>query len=56
MSVGERGISNSLGVAPDIELFDTSFFAIHRHQSLYMDPMQRMTLERTFEALVDAGK
>ncbi|XP_060524806.1 fatty acid synthase-like [Cylas formicarius] len=51
---GERGVTNRVGVVPT-EYFDHSFFGIHRQQCTYMDPMQRLALERTFEALIDAG-
>lgn len=36
--------------------FDNSYFGIHRQQCTYMDPMHRLALERTFEALIDAGE
>ncbi|CAG9765257.1 unnamed protein product [Ceutorhynchus assimilis] len=51
---GERGVSNSVGTVPT-EFFDNSYFGIHRQQCTFMDPMQRLVLERTFEALIDAG-
>lgn len=49
-----RGVSNQIGTVP-IDLFDNSHFGIHRQQSFYMDPMQRLVLEGTFQALIDAG-
>ncbi|XP_057655807.1 fatty acid synthase-like [Diorhabda carinulata] len=39
----------------DSNLFDNSYFGIHKQQCFYMDPMHRLALERTFEALADAG-
>ncbi|XP_066149955.1 fatty acid synthase-like isoform X1 [Euwallacea fornicatus] len=51
---GERGVSNKVGTVPS-EYFDNSYFGIHRQQCTFMDPMQRLILERTFEALIDAG-
>ncbi|XP_045461517.1 fatty acid synthase-like isoform X2 [Harmonia axyridis] len=51
---GERGCTNVIGKI-DVETFDNAFFGIHRQQCTYMDPMQRLVLERTFEALLDAG-
>lgn len=51
---GERGVSNKVGTVPT-EFFDNSYFGIHRQQCTFMDPMQRLILERTFEALIDAG-
>lgn len=44
-----------IGKIPQINHFDTSFFGIHPEQCQFMDPMHRSTMERTFEALVDAG-
>lgn len=35
--------------------FDATFFGIHRGQAIYLDPMTRMFLEKTFEAVIDAG-
>lgn len=55
LCAGEKGVSNKIGVIEGIDLFDTAFFGIHRNQASYMDPMQRLVLERTFEALIDAG-
>ncbi|GJQ69352.1 hypothetical protein Trydic_g6479 [Trypoxylus dichotomus] len=52
---GERGVTSKLGVFNDADKFDAAFFGIHRNQCAYMDPMQRLLLERTFEALADAG-
>ncbi|KAK9878926.1 hypothetical protein WA026_003749 [Henosepilachna vigintioctopunctata] len=51
---GERGCTNVIGKV-DVEHFDNAYFGIHRQQSTYMDPMQRLVLERSFEALLDAG-
>lgn len=52
---GERGVTNVIGTIDGIEHFDASYFGIHREQCNFMDPMQRLVLERTFEALIDAG-
>ncbi|KAF5286879.1 hypothetical protein FQA39_LY00412 [Lamprigera yunnana] len=52
---GERGVTNVIGKIDGIEYFDASYFGIHREQCNFMDPMQRLVLERTFEALIDAG-
>ncbi|KAK4881873.1 hypothetical protein RN001_005192 [Aquatica leii] len=52
---GERGVTNIIGKIDGIEYFDASYFGIHREQCNFMDPMQRLVLERTFEALIDAG-
>ena len=39
----------------NIDKFDASFFGIHNKQAQSMDPQARMLLEKTYEALVDAG-
>jgi fatty acid synthase len=39
-----------------VSKFDASFFGVHFKQAQTMDPMCRMLLERTFEAVVDAGQ
>lgn len=49
-------MTNKIGVVPAIDRFDTAYFGIHRQQATFMDPMQRLILERAFEALIDAGK
>ncbi|XP_018570431.1 fatty acid synthase-like [Anoplophora glabripennis] len=51
---GERGVCNKTGIIPSA-YFDNSYFGIHRQQCTFMDPMQRLVMERTFEALIDAG-
>ena len=38
-----------------IEKFDASFFGIHNGEAESMDPQCRMLLEKTYEAIVDAG-
>lgn len=53
-SIGERGCTNVIGKI-NVGDFDNAYFGIHRQQCTYMDPMQRLVLERTFEALLDAG-
>ncbi|KAK9746609.1 Ketoacyl-synthetase C-terminal extension [Popillia japonica] len=39
----------------DIEKFDLGFFGVTTGQSYNMDPMVRLLLERTVEAIIDAG-
>jgi fatty acid synthase len=39
----------------NLNRFDASFFGIHYKQVQTMDPQSRMLLERTYEAIVDAG-
>jgi fatty acid synthase len=43
------------GKLSNIEKFDASFFGIHNKQAQTMDPQSRMLLEKTYEAIVDAG-
>ncbi|KAF2893820.1 hypothetical protein ILUMI_12357 [Ignelater luminosus] len=47
--------TNVIGAIPHAEHFDASYFGIHREQCKFMDPMQRMVLERCYEAITDAG-
>jgi fatty acid synthase len=39
----------------NIDKFDASFFSVHYKQAECMDPQARMLLEKTYEAVVDAG-
>jgi len=39
----------------NIEKFDSSFFSVHNKQAQTMDPQCRLLLEKTYEAIVDAG-
>jgi fatty acid synthase len=43
------------GKVPNISKFDASFFGIDYKQAHIMDPQGRLLLERTYEAIVDAG-
>nr|XP_050849711.1 fatty acid synthase-like [Vespula vulgaris] len=43
------------GKIDNIQKFDASYFGIHFKQAHTMDPMCRMLLEHTYEAIVDAG-
>jgi fatty acid synthase len=38
------------------EKFDAAFFGVHRRQSTSLDVMTRLILEKSYEAIVDAGK
>jgi fatty acid synthase len=44
------------GKVPNINKFDASFFGVHYKQAQTMDPQCRTLLERTYEAIVDAGQ
>ena len=39
----------------NIDKFDASFFGIHKKEADSMGPQCRMLLEKTYEAIVDAG-
>jgi fatty acid synthase len=39
----------------NLDKFDASFFSVHYKQAQSMDPQCRMLLEKTYEAIVDAG-
>ena len=43
------------GYLERIDLFDNEFFGITSQEALYMDPVQRMTLEQTVKAIYNAG-
>ena len=38
-----------------IEKFDNIFFGVHAKLADQLEPMTRMMLERTYEAIIDAG-
>ena len=44
-----------IGKLYNIDKFDASFFSVHYKQAQFMDPQCRMLLEKTYEAIVDAG-
>ncbi|XP_044764578.1 fatty acid synthase-like [Coccinella septempunctata] len=48
-------IPQRTGKIYDIGKFDTGFFGIHHRQANTMDPMARIILEKTVEAIFDAG-
>jgi acyl transferase domain-containing protein len=43
------------GVIEEIEMFDADFFNISAREAEWMDPQQRLFLERAWEAIEDAG-
>jgi fatty acid synthase len=48
-------IPQRTGKIYNIDKFDASFFGIHDKEAQSMDPQCRMLMEKTYEALVDAG-
>jgi hypothetical protein len=49
-------IPQRTGKLLNVSKFDASFFGVHFKQANTMDPMCRMLLEKTYEAIVDAGQ
>jgi len=49
-------IPQRTGKLLNLSKFDASFFGVHFKQAHSMDPMCRMLLEKTYEAIVDAGQ
>ncbi|KAL3270433.1 hypothetical protein HHI36_020988 [Cryptolaemus montrouzieri] len=43
------------GKIPNIEKFDAGYFGVHHRQANSLDPMVRIFLEKTVEAILDAG-
>lgn len=41
---------------PNLDKFDADFFGIPESEVNYMDPQERIFLEGTYEAIIDAGE
>lgn len=52
---GQHGLPLRKGTLKDLSSFDAAFFGVHPKQADVMDPQLRQLLEKTFEAIVDAG-
>ncbi|XP_046963942.1 fatty acid synthase-like [Vanessa cardui] len=48
-------IPQRTGKINNIEKFDASFFGVHYKETHTIDPMCRILLEKTYEAIIDAG-
>ncbi|XP_050353258.1 fatty acid synthase-like [Nymphalis io] len=48
-------IPQRTGKINNIDKFDASFFGVHYKEAHTMDPMSRIFLEKTYEAIIDAG-
>ncbi|KAF9819194.1 hypothetical protein SFRURICE_010532, partial [Spodoptera frugiperda] len=48
-------IPHRTGKINHLNKFDASFFGVHYEQAHTMDPMCRMLLEKSYEAIIDAG-
>lgn len=53
--VNEGDVPKRLGTIEGLEKFDTGFFGIHPRQTNTMDCLGRILLEKTAEAVLDAG-
>ena len=49
-------MNNRMGRIKDIDKFDGSFFGLSDITADETDPEARILLEKTYEAIVDAGK
>lgn len=45
-----------VGIIPGEDKFDNNFFGMHYKLSLWVDPTAKHGFERSFEAIIDAGK
>jgi len=53
---GLLGTPHGVGKILKPEKFDNVFFGIHRKMAESLDALTRLSLERSIEAIVDAGK
>lgn len=53
--IDELGAINGTGKLKSVEKFDATFFSAHPKLAQNMDPMTRNCLERSIEAIIDAG-
>jgi fatty acid synthase len=56
INTGKLHVPLCVGQITKKEKFDAAFFGIHRRQTTSLDVMTRLILERSYEAIVDAGK
>jgi Polyketide synthase modules and related proteins len=56
MNTGKLHVPLCVGQISKKDKFDAGFFGIHRKHTTSLDVMTRLILERTYEAIVDAGK
>jgi len=54
-SLGYLDIPPRMGTINDVEKFDAEFFNVSFKQAHTLEPMTRILLEHTYEAIVDAG-
>jgi len=53
---GVLGTPHGVGKIRTPEKFDNVFFGIHRKMAESLDALTRLSLERSIEAIVDAGE
>lgn len=56
MHTGKLHVPLRVGQISKKGKFDAGFFGIHRKHTASLDVMTRLILERSYEAIVDAGK
>lgn len=54
--LGLLNTAHGIGKLKNPEKFDNVFFGIHRKMAESLDALTRLSLERSVEAIVDAGK
>nr|QNU13192.1 fatty acid synthase 1 [Locusta migratoria] len=52
---GSSNIPHRLGKIPCAQKFDASFFGVDANTAYHADPLMRLQMETTYEAIVDAG-
>ncbi|XP_067206011.1 fatty acid synthase-like [Linepithema humile] len=52
---GHPDLPQRMGIIDNCEKFDADYFEIPFNEVHFMDPMSRMLMEHTYEAIVDAG-
>lgn len=55
MFIDELGVSAGTGKIKVIDRFDNTFFSVHQKLAEVMDVITRLSLERSVEAIIDAG-
>lgn len=53
--IDELGVTAATGKIKNIDQFDSTFFSTHTKLAQVMDPLTKLSLERSIEAIIDAG-
>jgi len=53
--LGYLDLPRRMGTINDLEKFDADFFNVSSKQAHTLEPMTRILLEHTYEAIIDAG-